>query len=173
MLKPKPDPLKDLLAIQQQINKLFEDRLQTGAGSSLPEASLPSMSRAGAWLPPVNAWETPTAFVVQIELPGVAPEDVTVSVERAERAMGSAKGGGTPSERGSIRLLTLRGERKKPAESGVRSFHRMEREHGTFVRAFTVPKGVSTFDVVSAWTDGVLQVTLSKIPEKSPSKKKK
>lgn len=152
MLKPKPDPLKDLLAIQQQINKLFEDRLQHGAGSSLPEAALPSM-RAGAWLPPINAWETPKAFVVQIELPGVAPEDVTVSVEG--------------------RLLTLRGERKKPAESGVRSFHRMEREHGTFIRAFTVPKGVSTFDVESAWTDGVLQVTLSKTPEKSPSKKKK
>jgi HSP20 family protein len=153
MLKPKPDPLKDLLAIQQQINKLFEDRLQTGAGASLPEASLPSMARAGAWLPPINAWETPKAFVVQIELPGVAPEDVTVAVEG--------------------RLLTLRGERKKPAESGVRSFHRMEREHGAFVRAFTVPKDVSTFDVESAWTDGVLQVTLSRIPEKSPSKKKK
>lgn len=152
MLKPKPDPLKDLLAIQQQINKLFEDRLQHGAGASLPEAALPS-ARAGAWLPPINAWESPKAFVVQVELPGVAPEDVTVSVDG--------------------RLLTLRGERKKPPESGVRSFHRMEREHGTFVRSFTVPKGVSRFDVETTWTDGVLQVTLSKSPDKPLSKKRK
>lgn len=153
MLKPKPDPLKDLLAIQQQINKLFEDRLQQGGGPALPAGTLPPSSRAGAWQPPVDAWETDESFVVQVELPGVSPDDVTVAVEG--------------------RALTLRGERKKPAESGVRSFHRMEREHGNFVRAFTLPKGVATFDVATVWMDGVLQVTLSKIAEKRPSKKKK
>ena len=152
MLKPKPDPLKDLLAIQQQINKLFEDRLQQGAGESVPAAPMPSM-RAGAWLPPVDAWETEGAFIVQVELPGVSPDDVTVSVEG--------------------RLLTIRGERKKPAESGVRSFHRMEREHGTFVRAFTLPKGVASFDVTTVWMDGVLQVTLSVKRPKSTSRKAK
>ena len=152
MLKPKPDPLKDLLAIQQQINKLFEDRLQHGAGASLPAAPIPSV-RAGAWLPPVDAWESERSFVVQVELPGVSPEDVTVAVEG--------------------RLLTVRGERKKPAESGVRTFHRVEREHGSFVRAFTLPKGVASFDVSTVWRDGVLQVTLEKQVTKPPSRKAK
>jgi len=153
MLKPKPDALKDLLAIQQQINKLFEDRLQQGGGPAFPAGTLPPSARAGAWQPPVDAWETGDGFVVQVELPGVSPDDVTVAIED--------------------RSLQVRGERKKPAESGVRSFHRMEREHGTFTRAFTLPKGVATFDVETSWQDGVLQVTLSKNAAKPPSKKKK
>jgi HSP20 family molecular chaperone IbpA len=41
------------------------------------------------------------------------------------------------------------------------------------LRAFTLPKAVVTFDVQTTWSDGVLQVTVSKIPGKRPSKKKK
>lgn len=148
MLKPKPDPLKDLLAIQEQINKLFEDRLQQGPGFGVPPAA-----GAGAWIPPVDAWETEDAFLVRVELPGLGPEDVTVAAEDG--------------------TLTIRGERKKPAGSGVRSFHRVEREYGTFVRAFTLPKGVASFDVGTFWEDGVLHVKVSKKRAKPPSRKKK
>ena len=148
MLKPKPDPLKDLLAIQEQINKLFEDRLQQGAGFGLPPSAA-----AGAFTPPVDAWETESAFLVRLELPGLGSNDVTVGIEDG--------------------VLTIRGERKKPAGSGVRSFHRVEREYGTFSRAFTLPKGVASFDVDTSWKDGVLEVTVSKNKSKPPSRKKK
>ena len=153
MLKPKPDPLKDLLAIQEQINKLFQERLERSAELSFSDAGAVSAAGGGAWTPPVDAWETEAVFVVRIELPGLSPEDVAVSLD-----------GGT---------LTIRGERKKAAPSGVRSFHRMEREYGAFVRAFTLPKGVATLDVETNWTDGVLDVTVAKSRPKGASKKKK
>lgn len=152
MLKPKPDPLKDLLAIQQQINKLFEEHLQRGESAMLPAtAALPASDRG--WAPAVDAWETDRALTVEVELPGFTERDVTASIEDG--------------------VLTVRGERKKPAASGVRSFHRLEREHGSFIRAFSLPKDVSRFDVETRWADGVLHVTVWKSRSKSLPRKKK
>ena len=146
----KPDPLRDLLAIQQQINRLFEERLGANAPRPAREAA-DAAEVASTWMPAVDAWETADSFHVALELPGLTPDDVSVTVEG--------------------RILSVRGERKRPAGSGVSSFHRVEREYGSFVRAFTVPKSVASFDVETRWEHGVLHVTLARPAAKRRSRK--
>src|SRR5690242_7121461 len=100
----KSDPLRDLLQIQEQINKLFEDRLKLGPAERL---DLPIAH--GSFSPPLDVYETEEAFFVHAELPGIRREDVQVSIEGA--------------------VLTLRGERKRPTarrvenEAGNGRFH--------------------------------------------------
>jgi len=157
----KPDPLRELLAFQQQIAKRVEEKLGVGRSDSLEDAPA-----AGA--PPVDLFETPDAFVLRAELPGAQPEDVTLTVEG--------------------RMLTLRGNRNGtprknavPRKTGRRTgvtqdgpeYHRMEREHGSFQRVFVLPKAVEAGKIETRWVDGVLEVKLSKKGIKSPSKRSK
>ena len=150
-LTPKPDPLRELLALQQQLNKLLEERLDVSVGSA-------EFARGTGWSPAVDVFETAATFEIVADLPGFAPGDVTVSVDG--------------------HVLTLRGERKNARGNGVsgrqgtKQVHRMEREHGSFSRTFTLPESVDTLSLVSRYEDGVLHLTLSKAKRKSSSKKK-
>ena len=68
------DPIRDLLAIQQRL-----DRFAPGPAG---------------WAPPIDVYETPDRYVVTAELPGISQEDIqihindgrlTLSGERRER----------------------------------------------------------------------------------------
>jgi HSP20 family protein len=54
------DPLRDLLAIQQRLDR--------------------STPAPGGWVPPVDLHETPTQYVLTAEVPGLAQGDVSVQV---------------------------------------------------------------------------------------------
>jgi HSP20 family protein len=56
------DPLQDLLALQERINRL--------AGTDVP-----------GWMPPVDVFETPDRFVVTVEVPGLSQSDFKIEVE--------------------------------------------------------------------------------------------
>jgi HSP20 family protein len=156
----KRDPLSDLLALQQQINKILEDRLNHGdLGHGLP-AEVPA---GGAWSPALDVYEIPTGLVARMELPGMREKEIEVIVE-----------GGT---------LTIRGNRTRPSARNSKAgkrvsaldgevFHRMEREFGSFVRTFTLPAGVDRLSLQTRYVDGVLDVRLSKSQSKPASKKK-
>jgi HSP20 family protein len=94
-----------------------------------------------------NIAESDEAFTLFIELPGVAKEDVSVSVN-------------------DERILTVAGEKKQPAaEEGAEplSFRRNERRFGAFERRFILPKNVNTEAIGAAFENGVLELTLPKI----------
>lgn len=138
----KPDPLKELQAIRELIDRLFQDRLK---GGTEPVELEPLM-------PAVDLWETEDEVVLEAELPGVNPNDVVVEV----------KG----------KTVSIRGERKAaPATGVVQTVHRLERENGSFHRAFTLSKTVDRFDVETSEKDGILQVRLSKSGSKGLKKK--
>lgn len=64
------DPFRDLVSIQNELNRLFG---RTYAGAEGGQGS--------AWLPPLDIFETKDRFVVNVELPGVDQDSVDVSVE--------------------------------------------------------------------------------------------
>lgn len=101
-----------------------------------------------AWQPPVDIVETEHAYEVRAELPGIAKEDVQLSLEN--------------------NILTLSGERKfeKDVEKG--NFHRIERAYGTFNRSFTLPARVSTERVEAKYDNGLLTVVIPKAEEAKP-----
>ena len=78
--------------------------------------------------------------MIKVELPDVNREDVEVTVEN--------------------NTLTLRGEKKLPADVKDEQFRRVERRYGTFTRSFTLPTTVDAAKVSADYKNGVLTVKL-------------
>src|SRR4029453_508729 len=80
------EPFRDLLSLQERMNRLFDESFRGTRGSD------EDWALGGSWAPAVDIYEQDGNIVLKAELPGVDPKDVDVRVEN--------------------NLLTLRGERK-------------------------------------------------------------
>ena len=98
--------------------------------------------------PALEIAEDEHAFTVAAELPGVAKEDVTITIEDG--------------------VLTLSGEKKREEETKDKAWHRIERVYGSFQRSLTLPKGVDGDKAEATFKDGVLTVTLPKTEQAKP-----
>jgi HSP20 family protein len=137
------EPFRDLVSIQDRMNRLFDESFRgINRGASEEDWSL------GAWAPAVDIYEKDGNIVLKAELPGVDPKDVDVRVEN--------------------NVLTLRGERKFDEEVQKDSYHRVERSYGLFTRSFTLPNVVDTEKIKAEYKDGVLRMTLPKKDEAKP-----
>ena len=65
------DPLQELLDLQERMNRLFEETL---ARERVEEPAL----LHGTWTPLADVLETPEAYLVELELPGLSRDDVVV-----------------------------------------------------------------------------------------------
>lgn len=101
---------------------------------------------------PMDVKELPGSLVLQIDMPGVKSEDVKVQVE-------------------DDRLLVVSGERKRPEETEGRYF-RMERRMGKFMRKFPLPQNANLDAISAVSQDGVLTITVEKLPPPEPKKRK-
>ena len=104
-------------------------------------------ARSMLWSPSVEVADTTEALVLTAELPGLAEDDLTLTIEN--------------------NLLTIAGEKK--AERTVREDdERMllsERYYGSFQRAFTLPATVDVDRIAAVFEKGVLTITLPKTPQ--------
>ena len=67
------------------------------------------------------------------------------------------------------RVLQISGEHKKEETSSSSDrWHRVERAHGSFLRRFKLPENTKVDDVKAAMENGVLTVTVPKIPPPEP-----
>lgn len=134
------EPFRDMVTIQDRMNRIFDEafRANRGAGSQEDYA-------LASWAPAVDIYEQDGNIVLKAELPGVDPNDVDVRVEN--------------------NVLTLRGERKLDSDVKKEGYHRVERAYGTFGRSFTLPTVVDTEKIKAEYKDGVLRVTLPKREE--------
>jgi HSP20 family protein len=105
----------------------------------------PAARAAFAFVPTVEIEETPEQFVLRMDLPGVAQQDVKVHV------MGDT--------------LTIRGERKQESSEKAGNWLRCERTYGTFERSFTLGAPVRADQVKAISKDGVLEVSVPKAEE--------
>lgn len=127
--------LQDLFAIQEKMNRLFEETIhRTEFSDEGVESAL--------WSPAADVYETEGDVVLQIELPGVRLEDV-----RLEALDGK---------------LRVSGHRR--ADPGVepRHFVRMERIYGSFSREFAVPSSIDPALIKATLRSGVLKVVAAK-----------
>jgi HSP20 family protein len=76
---------------------------------------------AATWAPPVDIFETPSAFFIVAALPGVAAEEAEVRLEPA--------------------AIVIAGERRIPIETRGARLHRLEIPHGRFERRVELPPG--------------------------------
>ena len=141
----KWDPLRDLLTLQERMNRLFEESF----AGRLEE---PALVGSGTWTPLADAYETPEAFVVLLELPGIDEDDIEVQVD-----------GDMLTVKGQRRGLSLRPDR----------FHRMERSHGPFARTLQLSEEVDAERVSAQLRDGVLRLELPKARSRAGSRRER
>lgn len=104
------------------------------------------VSRAGAFTPLADVEETDEAYLAEIELPGVALEDLSVEV--------------------AGRRLTVTGERKERERVGI--LRRRTRTVGRFHYEVVLPGEVDEDGVEAALQDGVLTVRVPKPVSQRP-----
>ncbi|XP_010915174.1 17.1 kDa class II heat shock protein [Elaeis guineensis] len=101
---------------------------------------------------PADVKELPGALLFQIDVPGVKSEEIKVQVE-------------------DDRLLVVSGERKRP-EDKEGKYLRMERRMGKFMRKFPLPQNANLDAISAVSQDGVVTITVEKLPPPEPKKPK-
>lgn len=99
--------------------------------------------------PLINLTETPDAFILRAELPGVSAEELDI------QTMG--------------RNLTISGERRIAVDRSAK-YHRREREAGRFSRAIAIPGEIDRDKVTAELKEGILKVTIPKAEVAKPRK---
>ena len=122
------DPLRDLLALHEQLGHLV--------GTDAP-----------GWTPPVDLYETAGEYVLTAELPGLTREQIDIHAEERRIVIRGARG--------------VESARDVPCEQ----FHRVERGHGRFSRAFSLPEIIDVAGVTADLKDGILTITIPKARE--------
>jgi HSP20 family protein len=98
---------------------------------------------AACFRPAADFYETARGMVLRLELAGVAPEDVSLSLTNHE--------------------LVVQGRRRPPRPDGIKRFMHLEIGFGTFYRRFTLPCVVDPEKVEAQFLDGILEVSLPRL----------
>ena len=101
-----------------------------------------SRTAPAAYIPAVDVREETSRFVVQADLPGVAPADIEVKAEKG--------------------VLTISGERRSETREQNAAYERIERTAGTFTRRFALPDTAQTDAIKARFINGVLEVSIPK-----------
>jgi HSP20 family protein len=132
---------RDVVALQNRMNSLFQDFSRNSSGET-------DLVAAAGFVPPVDIYEDEHKLVLKIEIPGIRQEDLDVRMENT--------------------TLSVRGERNFQTEGKEENFHRVERRYGSFYRAFTVPNTIDPESIKAEYDAGVLRLELQKRPESKP-----
>jgi len=95
--------------------------------------------------PAADFYETTRGLVLRLELAGVKPETLSISLAGQE--------------------LVVQGRRQPPPPEDIRRFIHLEMGFGAFERSFILPIPVDPQDVQARYLDGILEITL---PRKAP-----
>ena len=123
-----------------EMDELFHNRLASVLGGE--------GAQSVAWAPVVDIEETELNYLIRAELPGLSKKNVKVVVEDG--------------------VLTLSGERDLERKVEGKTFHHIERSHGTFTRSFTLPENADAESVSANYKDGLLEIRVAKGEEALP-----
>ena len=134
----RAEPSQDVYSGLSRLNRLMNEALGGVDGESV----------GSAWTPTVDIREDREHVTIAMELPGVRPNDVKISLEN--------------------NVLTIRGEKQQEEEQKDERWHRYERSYGVFERSFTLPSTVDPEQIEATADNGVLTVRIPKVEQAKP-----
>ena len=136
--------LSPLATLRGEVERLFDSFMRD------PRAVLEWPFRQRDWEPTVDVAENEQEVTVRAEVPGIKPEELTVTV--------------------SGNQLILAGEKKEETEDQGKGYHRVESRYGSFRRSIPLPEVVDQNQVEAEYSHGVLTIHLKKSPAAAPKK---
>jgi HSP20 family protein len=123
--------------LSQEVDRLFDELIYRpwGCGRASSEE----------WSPQLDLYETHAAFILEVDLPGVRKQEVSVAVEAGH--------------------LILQGRRSFTHATTEGKFYCHERRAGHFVRRLRLPTSVNQEQIRTEFHDGVLRVLLPKLAQ--------
>jgi HSP20 family protein len=128
LIRPEP--------FSQEFDRLFSSLFDNGG------------RQAQRWVPAMDLVEADDHFMLKVDLPGLAEDDVTIEVQD--------------------NALTISGSREAEHERKEKGWYRLERSYGSFSRSLTLPDGVDADKVEANFDRGVLEVRVPKPEERKP-----
>ena len=133
---------EEIIKLRNRMNQILSEPV-SGAGQ-------PELMDAVEWLPPLDVLENKDDITVRIDVPGVDPDEMDLSI--------------------SGDVLYVAGERKQEVERGDENYHTIERGYGKFARRVKLPTSVDVDSIKASYKNGVLTVKLPKLEEKKTGK---
>jgi len=124
------------------LNSLFDEWEQKSRTESVSD-----------FTPSVNSREGESAYHIEVDLPGVKKEDISVSVEDGK--------------------LIISGQRAYKDEVKEENYYKVESRFGKFTRSFALPDEADIEQIHASSTDGVLEVVVPKLESALVDKVKK
>jgi HSP20 family protein len=110
-------------------------------------------SRIADWLSPASeASQDDNGYRISVELPGVAEEDIHLTVEDG--------------------MVEVKGEKKTSREEKGETWYFSERQFGSFTRSFRLPADADQAGVRAEVKNGVLTVVIPKKQQSEPTPKR-
>jgi HSP20 family protein len=103
---------------------------------------------AAAEFPPLNLWTSPDGAIVALEVPGVASEDLDITIHRD--------------------TVIVRGNRPPEPVDDRTVVQRQEREHGPFARTIVLPFRVDADKASAKFERGVVTLMLPRPEDDKP-----
>lgn len=120
--------MRPLFGLRREIDRLFDDMVGDDNAR---------------WTPAVDVRETEKSLAIDVELPGMKPENVDVNVENG--------------------VLSITGEKRSERKEDEKGrYHVVERSYGSFFRSFQLPTGVDESQIKATFHDGLLTVEIPK-----------
>jgi HSP20 family protein len=129
----KRHPIRDILDLQDRMNRVFEESLRDSEHVRLP----------GQWNPQVDIAEDDEALYIRAELPGVKREDISLDLSDGE--------------------LTISGSKPFTHDNRSENYYMIERQYGSFRRTFNIPKAVDVHAIQARLDKGMLEVRVPKL----------
>uniref|UniRef100_A0A2N9HA87 SHSP domain-containing protein n=2 Tax=fabids TaxID=91835 RepID=A0A2N9HA87_FAGSY len=141
-----------LLSTLQHMMELSDDSDKSSSSINAPTRTYVRDAKAMASTP-ADVKEYPNSYVFVVDMPGLKSGDIKVQVE-------------------DDNVLLISGERKREEEKEGAKYLRMERRVGKLMRKFVLPENANTDAISAVCQDGVLTVTINKLPPPEPKKPK-
>jgi HSP20 family protein len=135
-----------LLSMQDDMNQMMH--------AVLEDDKFPISARLGAGFPPVNVVEKDGQYKVRVELNGLEPEDINVSVDNG--------------------VMTIEGERQDEQKEEDRegSYIRREISYGAFSRSIPLSDAADSEQSKATFKNGILTVEVPKRSDAAQKSKK-
>lgn len=119
-----------------EMDKSFSDMLPAITGSKF------------GFTPAVDVYEDKDNIIVETQLAGISPDDVSISIENNS--------------------LCIKGESEKRSEIDEKNYYRKEIRRGSFFRSIPLPNKVSGDEATAVAEGGILKISIPKAPEAKP-----